>query len=172
MPFLLGIVLAHLNKWRGLDRPFPYLQCVTDEIRLLVPPDALCSHNQHQNPENKQHREPDFTQGGGMTVRPDQLSVQSRPGHPVSVDRHEGTIMMAGKRFFFLRWFKSEDFSFRYHRDRPALLTPCTTVRWADFNPVKLRRKSSGKRWKQRQPLRQKTEFERGWKGMKVRGGW
>lgn len=72
-----------------------YLQCVTGEVRLLVPPDALRGNNQHHDPENKKHREPDFTQAGGMTVRPDQLSVQSGPRHPGGKDSDKGMGMLA-----------------------------------------------------------------------------
>lgn len=48
-----------------------YLQCVTGEVRLLVPPDALSSNDQHHDSENKQHGEPDFTKAGGVSVGPD-----------------------------------------------------------------------------------------------------
>lgn len=60
------LVRIHANaRWtRG------YLQCVTGEVRLLVPPDALSSHNQHHDSEDKQHRQPDFTKAGGVSVGP------------------------------------------------------------------------------------------------------
>lgn len=72
------LVQIQANAWRTRD----YLQCVTGEVRLLVPPDALSSNNQYHDSENKQHGEPDFTKAGGVSVGPDQLSVQSRPRHP------------------------------------------------------------------------------------------
>uniref|UniRef100_A0A673BJ95 Uncharacterized protein n=1 Tax=Sphaeramia orbicularis TaxID=375764 RepID=A0A673BJ95_9TELE len=54
------VFTARLKKKKKEDR---------NRVRLFVTPDALSSHNQHHNPENKQHRQPYFAQAGGVTVR-------------------------------------------------------------------------------------------------------
>uniref|UniRef100_A0A3Q2PIV7 Uncharacterized protein n=1 Tax=Fundulus heteroclitus TaxID=8078 RepID=A0A3Q2PIV7_FUNHE len=73
---------ANVGHWEELIIA-DVLARVAGEIGLLVSPDALRSYDQHHDSENEQHREPDLPQGGGVTVGADQLSVQSRPRHPV-----------------------------------------------------------------------------------------
>lgn len=71
-----------LLKFKPTSWMAPYLQSVAGEVRLFVSPNALGSHDQNHDSENKEHREPDFTQAGGVTVYSSQLSVQSGPRHP------------------------------------------------------------------------------------------
>lgn len=60
----------------------PYLQRVTGEVGLFVPPHALGGNHQHHDTEDEEHRQPDFPQTGGVAVDTGQLGVQSRPRHP------------------------------------------------------------------------------------------
>uniref|UniRef100_A0A3B3BS43 Uncharacterized protein n=1 Tax=Oryzias melastigma TaxID=30732 RepID=A0A3B3BS43_ORYME len=41
---------------------------VAGEVRLLVPPNALCSQNQDGNAEDEENRQPDLPQTGGVFV--------------------------------------------------------------------------------------------------------
>ena len=68
----LDDVISYMkHEYRCIPGRGSYLQCVTGEVRLFVPPHALSGHDEHHDPENKQHREPDFAQAGGVAVCPD-----------------------------------------------------------------------------------------------------
>uniref|UniRef100_A0A3P9JBE2 Uncharacterized protein n=1 Tax=Oryzias latipes TaxID=8090 RepID=A0A3P9JBE2_ORYLA len=57
------------------------LLCVAGEVRLLVPPNALCSQNQDCNAEDEKNRQPDLPQTGGVFVDTTQQGVELIPTH-------------------------------------------------------------------------------------------
>ena len=58
-----------------------YLQCVTSEVRLLVPPDALGGQNQYSDAEDEKDGKPNLSQTRGVFVDAAQLRIERSPTH-------------------------------------------------------------------------------------------
>uniref|UniRef100_A0A3Q3FK30 Uncharacterized protein n=1 Tax=Labrus bergylta TaxID=56723 RepID=A0A3Q3FK30_9LABR len=68
---------ADVGDWEELVVADVFTARLRDRLRLLVPPHALSSNNQHHDAEDEEHGEPDFPQAGG-----------SGPRHPAETGGH------------------------------------------------------------------------------------
>lgn len=58
-----------------------WLEGVALEVALIVAPDPLGRHHEHQHPEDEDHREPNAPEGGGVLVDTAEKTLEKLPIH-------------------------------------------------------------------------------------------
>lgn len=66
----------------------PGLAGVAVEVLLLVSPHLLASHQEHQEPEDKDDGEPDAAECGGVFVHPAEEALEKDPVHYDTSKKH------------------------------------------------------------------------------------
>lgn len=58
-----------------------WLEGVALEVALIVAPDPLGGHHEHQHPEDEHHREPNAPEGSGVLVDTAEKTLEKLPIH-------------------------------------------------------------------------------------------